>query len=581
MLEMKHTLDRPSWGAAIGTALLIPMFSTTAQAQCTPTLTAQQARLEKAIAGSNDYFGRAVDIDGDWAVVGSHGDDNSNGGDAGSVIVYKRSGATWSQHSLLQASNGGTSDVFGISVAIDSGIIVVGAYGDNLAGAADAGSAYVFDLNAGAWTETANLVAPSPSTNDQFGWDVDLSGDSILVGSRYHDAPGFIDTGAAFAYRLVAGTWTFEAQLVPSVLQNGLESGWSVALDGDTAVLGAPGHHIVGQVDQGSAFVFQRTNNAWNEISNLSSPGGSGGDAFGNEVAIGAGRIVIGAHLADDTAGTNQGEVTVYSQQFGLWSFEQQLHPSSAAANDEFGTGIAVDDGIILVGAAGVDAEGSNSGAAYVFTACGGFNPWTEHARILPWDAHAGDWFGYAVGLSGSTAITGAHGFNGTGTDVGAAYIHKLSRGEFTLYGFGDGSGAACPCANESTAGFGQGCQNSNGRGAALSAWGSDVATANDLTFVAGNLLPSAPALLFSGTSQTSPGHILGDGLLVVGGGIVRLSVAAPSPDGNASWGPFNGASSGWAPNQTRYFQVWYRDPLGSPCANAFNLSNGLQVDFQ
>jgi len=147
-------------------------------------------------------------------------------------------------------------------------------------------------------------------------------------------------------------------------------------------------------------------------------------------------------------------------------------------------------------------------------------------------------------------------------------------------YCFGDGSGTACPCAN--AGGGGEGCANSSGSGGVLSGAGSGSVSADDLAFTATQLLPSQPALLFSADNRIGGGDGVpfGDGLRCAGGNVKRLGIDSPNGAGNASWGPGLHPLGGWQAGDTRRFQVWYRDPSGSPCGNDFNLTNGYEVVF-
>jgi M6 family metalloprotease-like protein len=150
--------------------------------------------------------------------------------------------------------------------------------------------------------------------------------------------------------------------------------------------------------------------------------------------------------------------------------------------------------------------------------------------------------------------------------------------GPATSYCSGDGSGTPCPCAN--TGAPGAGCANSSSVGSTLTASGSSSILADDLVFHAAGLLPGQAALLFSGFNQINGGNGLqfGDGLRCVGGQITRLNVRIPDASGDASWGPGMAAVHGWISGETRTFQVWYRDSIGSSCGTGFNLSNGLSV---
>ena len=136
------------------------------------------------------------------------------------------------------------------------------------------------------------------------------------------------------------------------------------------------------------------------------------------------------------------------------------------------------------------------------------------------------------------------------------------------------------PCSN--AAGTDEGCRNSAGVGAVVVAGGSTSVVADDLSFSGSQIAPNRPSLLFSGNlpANAGMGVVLGDGLRCVAGAIKRFTVQVSDPSGNTNWTGGLGATGGWAPGDTRYFQIWYRDPSGGPCASGFNLSNGVQVQF-
>ncbi len=163
--------------------------------------------------------------------------------------------------------------------------------------------------------------------------------------------------------------------------------------------------------------------------------------------------------------------------------------------------------------------------------------------------------------------------------DVGTDNV-RLDFGVGTSFCSGDGTGTACPCGNTGAAGAG--CANSASSGALLVGGGSASASADNLTFAATGLVPSQPALLFSGLNAVNggAGNVFGDGLRCAGGSIRRLGVRIPSVAGAANWGPGLGAAGGWGAGDSRTFQVWYRDPSGSPCGNGFNLSQGVAITF-
>ncbi|MCB9915940.1 MAG: hypothetical protein H6828_12490 [Planctomycetes bacterium] len=163
---------------------------------------------------------------------------------------------------------------------------------------------------------------------------------------------------------------------------------------------------------------------------------------------------------------------------------------------------------------------------------------------------------------------------------IAVSSITSCQSQTWTTYCYGDGSGTPCPCGNGSTAG--EGCQNSSGLGGRLDAAGSDSITSDDLQLSATQLLPNQPVLLFSGSLANNGGNgvLFGDGLRCAGGAVLRHGVQSPNASGQASWPTGLAGAHAWGVGTTRYFQGWYRDPVGSPCGASFNLTQGLQVTF-
>ncbi len=148
-------------------------------------------------------------------------------------------------------------------------------------------------------------------------------------------------------------------------------------------------------------------------------------------------------------------------------------------------------------------------------------------------------------------------------------------------YCFGDTpSVATCPCGNQGQ--IGEGCANSTGHGTVIAATGTQGVIADDFGIDATFLVPGQPALLFSADNAINGGLGIpfGDGFRCAGGNIRRLGVRQADAQGQASWGPGLSAAGGWTAGDTRRFQAWYRDPLGTPCGTGFNLSHGLEVFF-
>ncbi len=205
----------------------------------------------------------------------------------------------------------------------------------------------------------------------------------------------------------------------------------------------------------------------------------------------------------------------------------------------------------------------------------GGFWNGSPHVIGVTYALHQVTVFGGVLEVD-ARSVVGA----GSGQVIGFQLVQTGSGSPFTAYCFGDSTTAPCPCANGGP--LPEGCKNSSGSGAVLSGVGSTSVGADNQIFSGANLLPNQPALLFVGDNAVNGGEgaFFGDGLRCAGGNVVRLGVKLPDASGSVSWGPGLAGVGGWSAGEVRRFQLWYRDPVATPCGFAFNLSNGLEVGF-
>jgi hypothetical protein len=161
-----------------------------------------------------------------------------------------------------------------------------------------------------------------------------------------------------------------------------------------------------------------------------------------------------------------------------------------------------------------------------------------------------------------------------------AAYVVEFDTSSSTSFCFGDGTGTNCPCANNG--GAGEGCANGGGAGATLLSTGSASVSIADFGLSASNLIGSQPGLYFQGNNAINAGLGIsfGDGLRCAGGGVIRLQVRFSDANGSSSTTADLVTTGGVVPGDTKRYQIWYRDPLASPCGTLFNLSNGVELTF-
>ncbi len=342
----------------------------------------QQAYLKPTNTGVDDQFGISVAISGDTIAVGAFLEDSNqtsitNGSsasldnsalNAGAVYVFQRTGTAWVEQAYLKASNAETEDRFGISVAISGDTIVAGAnledsnqttitnggVASSNNSASISGAAYVFQRTGSTWAEQAYLKAPNGEANDQFGEDVAIDGDRIVVG--------------AFS-----------------------ESSNQIIITNGTTASGDNSANLAG-----AAYVFQRTGSTWTHQAYLKAPNTGADDRFGTAVAIQGNTILVssifednnqttvtnGTMPSDDNALSNSGVVYVFQRTESSWEFRAYFKASNADAGDQFGNSLSFSGDTAVVGSnressnqktitngttASSDNSASLSGAAYVF----------------------------------------------------------------------------------------------------------------------------------------------------------------------------------------------------------------------
>ncbi len=390
------------------------------------TTWSQQAYLKASNTDSDDAFGRAVAIDGDTLVVGASGEDstatgvdgpdNDFGTNTGAAYVFVRSGTTWGQQAYLKASNTGSFDQFGSSVCVSGDTVVVGAANEssNATGvngtqndnsAAGAGAAYVFVRSGTTWSQQAYLKASNTDDQDFFGSSVSVAGDTVVVGAVREES-------------------------------------------GATGVGGAQADNSAG--DAGAAYVFTRSGTTWSQQAYLKASNTGSGDNFGASVAVAGDTVVVGATREDssssgvdgdqsDNSAGDAGAAYVFTRSGSAWSQQAYIKASNPDALDRFGQSVSVSDDTLVVGAhlerssaTGVDGDQSDNslpfvGAAYVFGRSG--TTWWQQAYLKASNAGGGDQFGIALSLSGDTLVVGADrerssatGVDGDDSDDGALW---------------------------------------------------------------------------------------------------------------------------------------------------------------
>jgi len=387
-------------------------------------------RLAAADGEPDENFGSSVAVFGNLALVGAPGDEapgdgNDNPSDAppnGSAYAFSRVDGEWTQQAKLRLDSGNGGRAFGVSVAFDGLTGLVGDPGFDEFNQS-AGSVHAFSRVGGEWTRTAELLPDADLQRDpDFGWSVALDGDTAVVGAPDQDNERGSRAGTAYVFSRAGDDWIREAALVANDGDDDDAFGWSVAVEGDTALVGAMRDEHPNGENAGSAYVFSRSNGSWSQQAKLVPDDGDADDEFGRSVALDGDRAVVGASQDEDPNGAGAGSAYVFARTDGGWSRESKLVDPEGIPGAAFGRSVAAAEGTAFVGAYADDRFGETAGSAHAFSRPDG--EWGRAARLAPGESDAGDRFGWSIDASGRTAIVGAdHDEDPNGDRAGAAYV--------------------------------------------------------------------------------------------------------------------------------------------------------------
>jgi hypothetical protein len=426
----------------------------------------QVLKLTASDGAAEDVLGEDVSISGDTIIAGAAYDDDA-GDQSGSAYVFGREGATWAERQKPKPDDADASNWFGQSVSVSGDTAVVGAPWDSDV-YDESGSAYVFERNfdpsnpgtplADNWGQVAKLNASDPGEDDYFGESVSVSGDTAVVGAWADDCPSTGDNcGAAYVFERnydpgnpgtpLADNWGQVQKLTASDAAGQDHFGRSVAISGDTIVVGAP-QDDDGGGQSGSAYVFERNYDPitpstplpdnWGEVAKIIALDDDANDYFGWSVSISGDTVVVGAPYNDDVYG-GSGSAYVFARNKGgpdNWGQVKKMNANFPAANVFLGYSVSISGDTAVAGAYKDDDGGTESGSAYVFER--NYDPlstpladnWEQVQKLTAGVATSYAHFGESVSISGDTVVVGAPSAdNGNGVPAGSAYVFERNQG--------------------------------------------------------------------------------------------------------------------------------------------------------
>lgn len=353
--------------------------------------------------------GYSVALDESFAIGGAPYDSSGGHAYAGSAWIYQRNGQTWTNFQELNRSDPETFQLFGISVAIEGDYAVVGTAGDDESGLEDVGAVYIFHFNGTSWVQQTKIEPEEIISNMLFGYDVAIDSHRVVIGAPGAHIGGE-STGAVYIYERTGSTWIWTQVLISSDLQPLDHLGYAVAACDDVVLVGAPRADVNGETNAGAAYFFRYSAGSWEETQKKQAPSPHQGDEFGRAVSMNETHSIIGAPGLDINSNNQQGGAFMYKRQGHFWNFQQAIRHSEGNAGDEFGASVSVDGIYAVIGAPASDIEdGSYCGEVTVFTDIGGM--WKRLAQdIIDPTCASGDQFGLDVALRQKQFMIGAPG---------------------------------------------------------------------------------------------------------------------------------------------------------------------------
>ncbi|HPF41091.1 MAG TPA: hypothetical protein P5081_14295 [Phycisphaerae bacterium] len=387
-----------------------------------------------AIAPSNatasDAFGSSVDIDGDAMIVGAPNRQDS-ASQAGVSFIYERTSGDWEEVAELRHPAPSSSAHFGAAVAIEANLAIVGAPG----AMSNTGVVFVHERVNGLWTPTASLTASDARLGAMFGASVALDDGRIVVGSpRSYENDDAV--GAAYVFEKLNGDWTETAKLTPSIRQLNAYFGGSLAISGATIAVGAR-QEDDGYAAAGVVYLFSYENGQWLESARLTSPSPSRSAQFGTSIALQGATLVVIAPSDNDFAYANDGAY-VFENVGADWALVASLKKPTEAYRHHFSAGAAIHgDQVVAATTNTYDPFIPVPGGGYTYLYQRFGASWEPISRLRRNASHGNTQ--KCCAISQSTLVTGDPYAN-SGVSSGAIYTYdlRLAKGDCDFSGVPD-----------------------------------------------------------------------------------------------------------------------------------------------
>ncbi|KAJ5069314.1 hypothetical protein M0811_11657 [Anaeramoeba ignava] len=381
---------------------------------------AQTTILAPSAGKANDFFGNAVSMSGEVAVIGAPRTQVGTNVKQGKAYVYRKSGSAWILEASLAASDGASYDLFGSSVAILNDAIVVGSPNATVSGHLGQGKSYVFKKTT-SWSQM-QILTSTGSPNDKFGSSIAISSDYVVIGAYNALSGANVSQGKVYLYKNNSGTWSYDVELFSNDSKDHDFFGYSVGINGDVIAVGAPNAQVGTQSYQGKAYVFRLVESLWTQEAMLVSADGSQNDRMGTAVDVFGSFVFVGIPYAQVGSNDNEGKVVVYEYNSPSWAVLFTVYCQSGADGTLFGSALRFSGEVLLVGAPWATV-GSNANQGQVFAYRKDGDYFAYEATLQASDGRAENQFGKSVGISGNVGIVGSSIYGTTSAEEGSTAL--------------------------------------------------------------------------------------------------------------------------------------------------------------
>ncbi|WP_154221945.1 FG-GAP repeat protein [Marinicella rhabdoformis] len=392
----------------------------------------QQQKLTAFDGMADDFYGTAVSISNNRALVGSKYHDPSINQvtveNAGAVYYYEYENGQWTFKQKIIASDADTNDQFGNAISLSGDRLMIGSFrNDEESG--DAGAVYVFEFNNSTWVETEKLTASDAANSDWFGYTIAVHQDTAMIAASSNDDLGN-RSGKIYVFNHDGQNWIEGQKLTTSDGTDNTRLGASISLSTNRMVAGANFHPTNGLAG-GAAYVFEynSNNSLWEETQQLLSDSIIDGANFGHAVSLSGDRILVGA-IEDTGIVADSGAAYLFEYDGQSWALRQKITEAAVDGGDEFGSAVSVVGDRLYIGAQNAGFNGAYSGVVYVYDRLSDDmlgTDWVKSDEIFGLDTNARDEFGVSISMDGGQMMIGAHRDFAVANNGGSAYIMDAS----------------------------------------------------------------------------------------------------------------------------------------------------------